>query len=162
RGPRPEAHRDGSPRIVFRAEGSDKSCRFVDHRDLCVAKSVDRLLTVSHDEDRWRERSARGARSFRPRSNELGHELPPRTARVMEFVYEHMLISRLESKAAFGKLVHLPQQLDSSLQDAREIDERVRLQRALVCAERDGIDPPDTARHHDVQIATKASNSFGN
>ena len=51
----------------------------------------------------------------------------------------------LEPQPGFRELVEVPQQLQRSLEHSGKIDERVRLERPLILAERDGEDPPDTA-----------------
>ena len=72
-----------------------------------------------------------------------------------------MAIARFEPEAALRELVHVLQQLDGALEHAGKIEQRVRLERALVLAQRDREDPPDAARHHDVQIAPERANRLG-
>ena len=51
------------------------------------------------------------------------------------------------------ELVHVLEQLDRALEDAGEIEQRVRVERVLILLQRDREDPPDAARHDGVQIA---------
>ena len=105
--------------------------------------------------------SADAPKPFAPAPHELRDELPLRAARVLELVDEHVLVARFEPVAAPRELVHLLQQLDCALEHAGEIEQRVRIERPLVLMQRDGEDPPDAARHDDVQIAPERANGLG-
>ena len=144
-GRRPEADRNGPSWPAARPERFDETSRFVDERDIGVAEPVNRLLAIADDENRRRQRIVGGAEPFAPALDELPHQLPLRAARVLEFVQEHVPMPGLEPQPGFRELVEVPQQLQRSLEHSGKIDERVRLERPLILAERDGEDPPDTA-----------------
>ncbi len=68
-------------------------------------------------------------------------------------------MARFETEAAFGELVHVLQQLDRALEDAGEIEQRVRVERVLVHRRKaTGKDPPHAARHDTVEIAAEIAN----
>ena len=132
------------------------------HRDVRVAEAVDRLLAVADDEDGRRRARRLPRRTLRPSScTSCAHELPLRAAGVLELVDEHVAVARLEPEAALRELVHVLQQLDRALEHAGEIEQRVRLERALILLQRDREDPPDAARHDDVQIAPERADRLG-
>ena len=84
-----------------------------------------------------------------------------RAARVLKFVDEHVTVARLQAVAALGELAHLLQQLDRAFEHAGEVEQRVRVERPLIFAQRDRENPPDAAGQHDVQVAAKRANRFG-
>ena len=158
---RSKADGDRAPRRAVGPQSFDERRRLIDDRDVGVAEAVDRLLAVADHEDRRRQGIGGRAEAFAPALHELAHERPLRAARVLEFVDEDVPVARLEAQAALGELVHLLEELDRALENAGEIEERVRLERLLVLAERDGEDSPDAARHHRVQIASERLDRVG-
>ena len=116
--------------------------RVLQYCDFGVAKAVDRLLAIAHDEDRRLERVGRCAEAFTPAPDQLRHQFPLRAARVLELVHQHVVVARLEAVAAARELVHLLQQMDRPLEHAGEIEQGVRLQRLLIGRQRHGEDAP--------------------
>jgi len=51
-----------------------------------------------------------------------------------------MAMARFETEAALGELVHVLEQLHGALEDAGEIEQRVRVQRVLIALHRDRED----------------------
>ena len=98
--------------------------------------------------------------SFTPAANELQHEIPLRAARILEFVDEDVTMTRFEPEPALREFVELLQQADRPLEDSGEIEQRVRFEGLLVLALGDGVNAPDAARHHDVQIAPESANGI--
>ena len=84
-----------------------------------------------------------------------------RAARVLELVDQHVSIARLEAQPAFRELVEIVQQLDRALEHAGEVEERVRIERPLILAQRDREDAPHAARHHGVQIPAEPFDGVG-
>ena len=134
RGAGAKADRNRPPRIVLLAQAGDERRRLVEHRDVGVAESVDRLLPVADDEDRRLDGVGGGAEALAPVAHQLRDQLPLRAAGVLELVDEHVAIARLEPEPALRELVHVLQQLHRSLEHAREVEQRVAFERALVLA----------------------------
>ena len=107
------------------------------------------------------ERVVGRAEAFAPAADQLRDQLPLRAAGVLEFVDEHVAVARLEPKAALGEFVELLQQRHRPLEHAGEVEQGVRIERALVLLQRDREDPPDAARHDDVEVAAEAANGVG-
>ena len=61
--------------------------------------------------------------------HQLRDEVPLRAARVLELVDEHVAVARLELVAALRELVHVLEELNGPLEDAREIEQRARVER---------------------------------
>src|SRR5205807_1117519 len=59
------------------------------------------------------------------------------------------------------EFVELFQKLDGALEHARKIEQRMRLERALILPQRHGKNPPDPSRHHGVQVAPESTNRIG-
>ena len=97
----------------------------------------------------------RQAAAFTPRPHEQRHQRPLRTARILKFVDQHMLVSALEPIPAARELVHLREQRQGARQRFGKVDHAMRIQRALVFGERDGVDTSHAARQHGVQVAAE-------
>ena len=158
---RSEADRNRPPRIAFGPQSANERHRFVQHAHVRVAKAVDRLLPIADDEHRGRERVRRGAQPLAPVAHQLRDQIPLRAAGVLKLVDEHMPIAGLEPKSAVGELVHLLQKLHGAFEDAGEIEQRARLEIALILPQRHREDPPDAARLDHVQIASESAQRFG-
>ena len=156
-----EADRDRLSWPALGPEPFDELRRFVDERDVGVAKAVDRLLAIAHDENRRRNGIVGGAESFTPALDELPDQLPLRAARVLEFVDEDVAVPRFEPQTALGELVEILEQLHRALEDAGEVDERMGIERALILTDRHREDPPDAPRHDDVEVAAESANGAG-
>ncbi len=128
-GHRAEASRDRTPRAARRPQRLDVAAGLLQDRDFRVAEAVNRLLAVADDED---GRLGRQAEPFAPRLDQQRHELPLRPARVLELVDQHVVIARLEAKAALRELVHLAQQIERALKHVGEIEHRALVERAPV------------------------------
>ena len=124
---------------------SMKPARFLQHRDVGVAKAVDRLLAVADDEDR---RLGGEPHPFAPGLDQQRDELPLLAAGVLELVDEHVVVAPFEAVAALRELVHPPEQLDGALEDVREIEQRSLVERLLVLRQRD--------REHRADAAARA------
>src|SRR5262249_41020498 len=96
-----------------------------------------------------------------PALDELPDELPLGAAGVLKLIHQQVPVAGLEAKAALGEFVHLLEQPHRTLEDAGEIEQRVRLERLLVLAQRDREDPPDAARHHRVEVAPETLDRVG-
>ena len=67
-------------------------------------------------------------------------------------------MAAFEAKPAFGEFVQILEQLHRALEDAGEIQQRVRVERALVLAQRDREHAPDAAGHDGVEVAPERAN----
>src|SRR5260370_33583514 len=63
-----------------------------------------------------------------------------------------------DAHTAICDLVSTMQQLRHPLENAREIEQCMRLERVLILPERPREDTPDAARHHRVQVAPESLN----
>ena len=108
---RAEALGDGAARVAIGAQLVDERASLVHDGHVGVAKSVNRLLAIAHEEDRRNERSALGeTAALAPRTDEQRDQAPLRAARVLELVEQHMVIPALEAISAARELVHLRKQ----------------------------------------------------
>src|SRR5207245_1030440 len=88
---------DRLPRQTVGPQRLDERRRFVNQRDVGVAKPVNRLLPVADDENRRREGIVGRPKSFAPALAELPHELPLRAAGVLKLIDEHVTMARFET-----------------------------------------------------------------
>jgi hypothetical protein len=107
---RAETLRNRPTRVMVRAQPVNKRPGFVHHRDIGVAKPINRLLAIADEKNRRRQRTLRDAAAFGPRPDEQRHQRPLGAARVLELVEQHVVITSLEPVAASRELVHLRQQ----------------------------------------------------
>ena len=120
----PEAVANRSPRISGWPQAFDVLAGLPQDRDFCVPKSIDRLLSVADEKDRRLDRRVvHEAEPFTPRLNEERDEVPLRSTRVLELIHEDVVVARLELVPALSELVHLPEQLQRTLQDIRKIQQ---------------------------------------
>ena len=114
----------------------DERRRILEHRDLGIPKSVDRLLAIADDEDRGRQPICRGAEPLAPVSNQLRDEPPLRAARVLKLVHQNVMVPCLESIPAARKLVHLVQEAKCALKHAGKVEQRMRFKSLVIGARR--------------------------
>ena len=94
---RAKAARDRAPDIAIRTQSVKMPRRRAQHRHVRASKSVDRLLPVSDDKDGRLERTCiRKSGTLTPGLNEQRHQPPLGSARVLEFVNEHVVITGLK------------------------------------------------------------------
>src|SRR5688572_4489441 len=128
--------------------------RFAEHGHVRVTKSVNRLLAIPDDENRWLKRAGVGdAGALSPRLDQKGYQLPLRPARVLELVDQDVVITRLEAVAALGELLHLPKEVERTKQHLREVEDGVGFKGSPVLGFRDGKHPTDATRNQYVEIA---------
>ncbi len=111
---RAEAATNRSSWASGRPETLDVPRGLLHHGDVGVAEPVNRLLSIADDEN---GRLGREAHPLSPGLNQERHQLPLRTAGVLEFVNEHVVVSRLQSESALRELVHLTKQVERTLQN---------------------------------------------
>src|SRR5262245_50135690 len=104
---RAETPHDRSPWISSGTKPFDVFPSFLEDGHFRVAKSVDRLLAVADDEDRW---FGRKAQPFTPRLDQQRDQLPLRTARILKLIDQHVVITGLQPESALRELVHLTEQ----------------------------------------------------
>ena len=117
---RAEAARNRPSGIPAGPDPFDVPARFLQHGDFRVAEPVDRLLPIADDED---GRVGGQPEPFSPRLNQERHQLPLGTARILEFVDEHVVIPRFEAEAALRKFIHLPEQRQRALEHVGEVQD---------------------------------------
>ena len=103
-----EAARDRATHVSTWPEPPHVVAGHAEQRDVGIAESVDRLLSIAHDEDRRRQRAGVcEPRPFTPRLHEQRHELPLRTTRILKLVDQDMVIPRFQAEATLRELLHL-------------------------------------------------------
>src|SRR5688500_18300525 len=153
-GNRPKAARNRPAHVTRGPKRLEMTARFAEHGHVGVTKSVNRLLAIPDDEDRWLKRAGvRDAGALSPRLDQQRHELPLRPARVLELVDEDVVITRLEAVAALGELLHLPEEVERTKQHLREVEDGVGFEGSPVLGLLDGKHPSDTTRDQHVEIA---------
>jgi hypothetical protein len=87
-----------------------------------------------------------------PRAHQLAHQPPLRAAGVLEFIDQHVLVARLEAVAAAREFVHLAEQLQGALEQVREVEHAVLVQRAAIFVLRDRKQPARAAGEDQVDV----------
>ena len=99
---------NGAANVAVRTQSSNlRGCRS-EHRDICVAKAIDRLLPVTNDKDaRRKHRCLAQATPLTPGLDKERDQLPLCPTGVLELINEHVVVARLKSVARSSELVHL-------------------------------------------------------
>ena len=87
-----------------------------------------------------------------PGANQLANQPPLRAAGVLELVDEHVLVSRFEAVPAARELLHLAKQLERALEEIREIEHAVLVERAAIFVLGNREQPADAAGQHQVDV----------
>ena len=141
-----------------RAQRRDRGAGFLDHRDVGVPETVDRLLAVADHEDAGRQRGVvHQPAAFAPRLHEQRDQLPLGAAGVLELVDEHVVIARLEPVPGARELVHPAQQVDGALEDVGEVEQRARLELAAILGHADVEEALHAAHEGRVHVAVEAA-----
>ena len=90
-----------------------------------------------------------------PGTDQLADQAPLRAAGVLEFVHQHVLVSRLEPIAAARELFHLPEQLERALEQIREIEHTMLVERAAVFVLGNREQPANAAGEDQVDVAAE-------